>query len=585
MANTIKIGSNDIDDIKIGSSSVTTVYVGTNLVWSGGTTPTAQTPCFAVTDNISQYFYTEFEDVYETSSGDWYKLNNLDQYEEYGLYGTSRNITTYNGKLTLDSGYEYQYSGSAWNNVGAISGSSRVPVGYTEVEYIENTDQAYIDIGFKPNQDTRIITEMQTVTSVLYGRFVGAGGYNALNGMQFDYETMSTGTLNISWGTINGWTSYNYNGDYNKHKYDWNKNTFTIDDGVFTASTTYGSFQCTENLGIFCNIYNGSGENWLKGRMYSFKLYDDGTLIRDLVPCTRDSDGLAGAYDIVNDVFYYSPNSSTFSAGSATTHVVYPMYYEEKSAPPNYLSFSSMTEAEEYECPWVGMIVTINGDKYVFSGDSQSGYEWVYKPSRLPNGYTEVEYVENINYSYIDTGFKPNQDTRVVLNMQMVTSTSYPRLCGASAWNATDGIAMAYQQDGGRYCLHMGWFGSTSWSYYTSYTQDYQAHVYDLNKNYIYVDGYLAGSSTYYAITAPDNLGIFTYINNGSPSSSSYWGREHFEGKLFSAKIYDDGTLIREFIPCTRDSDSLAGLYDIVNNVFYYPPNYQNYPLTAGPIV
>ena len=45
--------------------------------------------------------------------------------------------------------------------------------------------------------------------------------------------------------------------------------------------------------------------------MYSFKVYDNGTLVRDLVPCKRDSDSTVGAYDIVNDVFYTVPTGYT----------------------------------------------------------------------------------------------------------------------------------------------------------------------------------------------------------------------------------------------------------------------------------
>lgn len=191
---------------------------------------------------------------------------------------------------------------------------------YTELEYIENKTRAYIDTGFKPNQDTRIVCEMQTVTSTSYGRFVGCGGYADLNAIQFDYETGANGILHISWGAVAAWTTYSSCvGDYNKHTYDWDKNYFYRDRGEsnqFSASTTYTSFQCTDNLGIFNFISNNrEGDQPLLGKLYSFKIYDNGTLIRDLVPCKRNSDNVVGLYDMVNDTFYSSPNSSTFVGG------------------------------------------------------------------------------------------------------------------------------------------------------------------------------------------------------------------------------------------------------------------------------
>ena len=50
-------------------------------------------------------------------------------------------------------------------------------------------------------------------------------------------------------------------------------------------------------------------------RCYYFKIWDNGTLIRDLIPAKRISDGVTGLYDIVNDKFYTNAGSGTFTAG------------------------------------------------------------------------------------------------------------------------------------------------------------------------------------------------------------------------------------------------------------------------------
>ena len=189
--------------------------------------------------------------------------------------------------------------------------SSGLPAGYTQVEYVENNTLAYIDTGFKPNQDTRIIAEMQVVTSTSYNPHFGCDGWETYNGIRMGYESGINGTLHVKYGNNNGWTVYpNVHGDLNKHTYDWNKNYFYM-DGSLVGSYTYGNFQTTSNLGIFFVIENGSptSQYICYGRVYSFKIYDDGTLVRDFVPCTRDSDSKAGVYDIVNDVFYSSANS------------------------------------------------------------------------------------------------------------------------------------------------------------------------------------------------------------------------------------------------------------------------------------
>lgn len=202
--------------------------------------------------------------------------------------------------------------------------SSGLPQGYTEVQYIQNNDMACINTNFIPDQDTRLLMRMQFVDN-LAGRFCGCGYWDYLNSMAFNFEN---GWLHISWGGITqGWKEYedvmvetNY-----PHIYDWNKNTFYIDNTLIDAERQV-TFTAPDSLGIFTFIYNGnpptySASEYLIGRMYSFKIYDDGTLVRDFVPCKRDSDNTVGAYDIVNNVFYGSAKSGyAFTAGPAVSN-------------------------------------------------------------------------------------------------------------------------------------------------------------------------------------------------------------------------------------------------------------------------
>ena len=112
----IKYSNNTINDWNFGASNLIKVYRNGAMVYykvSGeGPTPEYQV-CFAVVDDISQYSDREFEDVFNKADGKWYKLNNLNQYEEYGIYGSGR--TSCEGS------------------------TSRLPQGYTEVEYVQNT--------------------------------------------------------------------------------------------------------------------------------------------------------------------------------------------------------------------------------------------------------------------------------------------------------------------------------------------------------------------------------------------------------------------------------------------------------------
>ena len=41
------------------------------------------------------------------------------------------------------------------------------------------------------------------------------------------------------------------------------------------------------------------------------------------------------------------------------------------------------------------------------------------------------------------------------------------------------------------------------------------------------------------------------------------------KAKFFSGQIQQNGILVRDFLPATRDSDMKPGLYDLQNDVFY----------------
>jgi hypothetical protein len=163
--------------------------------------------------------------------------------------------------------------------------------------------------------------------------------------------------------------------------------------------------------------------------------------------------------------------------------------------------------------------------------------------------------------------------------MQLVTLNDYPRLFGAGGWNAADGINVDYE---GGYLL-ISWFGKTSWTQ-TTLATNYNRHIYDLNKNYLYVDDTLLVSNTYTTKTASDNLAVFAYIRNGRPTTSNAdMLKECFKGKMYSFQIYDNGTLVRDLVPCIRDNDNTVGAYDIVNDVFYtVPTGYTTDKLIAG---
>ena len=178
----------------------------------------------------------------------------------------------------------------------------------------------------------------------------------------------------------------------------------------------------------------------------------------------------------------------------------------------------------------------------------------------LPDEYQAVEYIESSGTQYIDTGFAPNQDTRVIVDFQLTKLTS-AFICGARE-NASSKA----------YTLNMGMVNGKCQlrSIYNSQTHmlsaDFKTErcVIDKNGAVVYMDNEYKVTHWSAEFTAPGSLYIFAC--NQANTAGGYLPDEM---RLYSFKMYDSGILIRNYVPCYRKTDSAAGLYDVVNNKFY----------------
>lgn len=192
-----------------------------------------------------------------------------------------------------------------------INFSSRIPSAYQEVEYIQTTGTQYINTGFVPDQDSRAIVDVELVSTssstAIFGSRTGNGTaenslalWNVSGILRFDYDEQ----VNSTGIAVGG-----------RHFVDINKNVAIIDNQTFTA--TYGTFSSVYNFLLGTCVNGGVADNRMSsGKWYSCKLYDNGTLIRDLVPCYRKADNVAGMYDLVNRVFYTNAGTGSFTVGA-----------------------------------------------------------------------------------------------------------------------------------------------------------------------------------------------------------------------------------------------------------------------------
>ena len=179
------------------------------------------------------------------------------------------------------------------------------------------------------------------------------------------------------------------------------------------------------------------------------------------------------------------------------------------------------------------------------------------QPTKIPSEYQEVEYIESSGTQYIDTGMNLNQNSGVELKISNITYEN-AKLFGSRSSATSNNFSII----------------STS----TSIVLDFQNYnnnrlqvstpisepiTISLNNQKMIVNTNEKNIGTYTSFTTPGHA----YIFNGSGSFPNGYGLSSM--RLYYCKIYDNGTLVRDYIPCYRKSDNEPGLYDLVNNVFY----------------
>ena len=185
-----------------------------------------------------------------------------------------------------------------------------LPSGYKRLEYIQSSGTQYIDTGFKPNQNTRVVMDV-TPVDVNLGKTWCAFGVRQ-NGIYFGLYKASTRNMNLTWFYGSNYSNY-FTVDYEKrHNLEVNKNAASV-DGI-SKSYAAQTFQFTIPLFLLCDNAAGSPTSAGAALLYSCKIYDNGTLIRDFIPC-KNASGVVGMWDDVNSVFYQNAGSGTFTAG------------------------------------------------------------------------------------------------------------------------------------------------------------------------------------------------------------------------------------------------------------------------------
>lgn len=220
------------------------------------------------------------------------------------------------------------------------------------------------------------------------------------------------------------------------------------------------------------------------------------------------------------------------------------------------------------------------------------------KGATLPQGYTKLQYIESTGTQYIDTeAFWTHENIGIHLDASIVEDASGQSLFGNEEYiddtsNRFFAGTLHKLQDSYTIFIGSGSRGSVNLPIKQRFTIDVQTTD---KKVKVFVDKEKKIESTYSqsAITkanayventvSPKTVGhIYLFANHNSQKGTSSSPTQIIKGmQVYSFKMYDNDTLIRNFIPC-KNIDGEVGLYDTIGDKFYKNAGTGNFK--AGPI-
>lgn len=436
--------------------------------------------------------------------------------QETSFEGTTSALQVYIPNGSIDSYAPLSLGGL--HHKGFSSGFDTTLSDYNVVEYIESTGTQYIDTGL-------IMEKSTTMRMEISAQLTSNGNWAGVNGYMQHQASLGGGSKGLFVVDYNGNTHIEnvYFNNTLKYTQDWTSAYSGAKNKV--AVIGMGNAENTWWTNISSNRYAQVGK-W-----YYIKVYRSGTLVRDYVPCVRNSDGVAGLYDKVENKFYTNSGTGSFGSGAATGVLV-----------------------EEYK---------------------------------------RVEYIENSGTQYINTGYYWTSDNvRAVLSANVTTHNQGESLFGNEEYIGRDRyFALIPHNSGGTMRIYSLDKNLITFSYplSTDMILDVSASTQGSDK-YVNLAITSNGSTKNYGgkaktggsvITNPNNLKtgvgeIYLFANHNSGKGAVTGETPNMVGnqivgkmKVYSFKMYDNNILVRDFVPVVRSRDGVAGLYDMVGHKFY----------------
>ena len=333
-------------------------------------------------------------------------------------------------------------------------------IAYTEVEYLESSGTQYIKTGIAPSANLRLAGKYGHLAqgTLTGGKWVTIFGYfkstsdslclwtNGENGWKLNFNRPSIlGTKAMTAGNV--------------YEFETSGASMTVDGTLYPSSATHAC-SWSGDLPLFAFYAPNNGGYTTcdsKVRLYSFKIWDGETLVRDFVPVIRNSTGKAGLYDLVSGMFFGNDGTGDFLYGRT---VAEPRITSSLAVTDLVYDGSTLALTLTRDGAVAGEVVACFGEEY--GGDQTNGWAHCVSAGRFAAGETAAELLVNgvgaedayvRFFSVADNAWSPSVIMAdVEMAERMPPALSRPTASVVGIGSATFSVPLDYLGTGGSRC-------------------------------------------------------------------------------------------------------------------------------------
>ena len=194
----------------------------------------------------------------------------------------------------------------------------------------------------------------------------------------------------------------------------------------------------------------------------------------------------------------------------------------------------------------------------------------------LPDGFTQLEYLESTGTQYINTGIAPTNNVGMSVKYAWTKLDNSACICGSINPYYALSINTAFTHMTGVYGPSTG-------------NAVLQVPIASVSVGTIYqydINLYNSGTVQFVGLTPITTLAPKTFDANGKFillfSADSGINERFSESRIYHMQITDGSALVRNFIPARRNSDGELGMYDLVSGNFFMNSGTDEF--VAGPV-